>query len=262
MNSGIYQIKNLSTGMSYIGRTVDWDARKRRHLSDLRAGKHKNPRLQNSWSSRTENEFEFKLVWPELIDNLEELESFVLEECFDTGRLYNAHKNSVGGFLGQKHSEETKRKWSELRRGTTMSDIAKQRQAATRSSSSAWAKHQAWMKTPEAIETRCKLAALPEVRAKAVATRKANGHEPKWEEARKAQIEKAKQNLFAALDWAVANNATRDQAIVKFGSSWGSLKKFQSEWEFTHGPLMLPKRAKGERNGKVKWAKSRLKGKS
>lgn len=257
MNSGIYQIKNLSTGMSYIGRTVDWSARKRRHLSDLRAGRHKNPRLQHSWSARSEQEFEFKLVWPEVKDNLEELESFVLEECFDTGRLYNAHKNSVGGFLGQKHSEETRRKWSEARRGTTMSAIAKQRQAETRAKSVTWEAHQVKMLNPEMVAKRCAMAATPEARAKAVATRKANGYEPQWEEARKVQIETARQNLFAALNWAVKNKATRDQALVKFGSSWGSLKKFQPEWEAINGLLMLEKRASGERNGKVKWAKSR-----
>lgn len=233
--------------MSYIGRTIDWSARKRRHLSDLRAGRHKNPRLQHSWSSRTEQEFEFKLVWPEVVGRLEELESFVLEECFNTGRLYNAHKNSIGGFLGQKHSEETKRKWSDVRRGTTMSDLAKQRQAETRAKSISWASHQAWMQSPEAIADRCAKAARPEVRAKAVATRNANGHKPKWEEARQKQIELAKQNLFKALDWAVENKSTRDQAIVKFNSSWGSLKKFQPEWEAINGPLNLPKRASGKR---------------
>lgn len=257
MNSGIYQIKNLSTGVVYYGRTIDWAARRRRHLSDLRAGRHKNPRLQHSWSARTEDEFDFSLVWPSEPEMLEELESFVLDFTFDTGRVYNAHKNSVGGFLGQKHSEETKRKWSELRRGTTMSDAAKQRQAKSRATSEAWAAHQARMLAPELVAKRCAMAASSESRAKAVATRKANGHEPKWEEARQAQIEKARQNLFAALDWAVANQATRDQALVKFGSSWGSLKKFQPEWEAMHGPLMLAKRASGKRNGKVKWAKSR-----
>lgn len=247
MNSGIYQIKNLSTGMSYIGRTVDWSARKRRHLSDLRSGVHMNPRLQHSWSSRTEQDFEFKLVWPESTDNLEELESFVLEECFDTGRLYNAHKNSVGGFLGQKHSEETKRKWGNARRGRKMPEIAKARQIESRKTSSSWSEHQAWMQTPEAIADRCAKAATSEIRAKAVATRKANGHEPNWEEARQKQIEIARQNLFNALDWAVANKATRDKAIQKFGSSWGSLKKFQPEWEAINGALNLPKRASGKR---------------
>ena len=247
MNSGIYQIKNLSTGMSYIGRTIDWPARKRRHLSDLRAGRHKNPRLQHSWASRTEQDFEFKLVWPEAIEQLEELESFVLEECFDTGRLYNAHKNSVGGFLGQKHSEETKRKWADARRGTTMSDIAKQRQAETRATSVAWETHIENMQKPETVAKRCAMAAKPEVRAKALATRTANGHFPNWEEARQKQIELAKQNLFKALDWAVKNKATRDQAITKFGSSWGSLKKFQPEWEAINGTLNIPKRASGKR---------------
>lgn len=247
MNSGIYQIKNLSTGMSYIGRTVDWSARKRRHLSDLRSGRHTNPRLQHSWSSRTEQDFEFKLVWPEVTVNLEELESFVLEEGFDTGRLYNAHKNSVGGFLGQKHSEETKRKWGDARRGRKMPEIARSRQIESRKTSSSWAEHQAWMQTPEAIADRCAKAATSEVRAKATATRKANGHQPNWEEARQKQIETARQNLFEALDWAIANKATRDHAIQKFGSSWGSLKKFQPEWEAINGTLNLPKRASGKR---------------
>jgi len=247
MNSGIYQIKNQSTGMAYFGRTVDWDARKRRHLSDLRAGRHKNPRLQHSWSSRNESDFEMSLVWPCEPNHLEELESFVLDFCFDTGKLYNAHKNSVGGFLGQKHSEETKRKWAEAKRGSKMSEQAKARQAATRLQSKSWAAHQEWMKTPEAISKRVAKAALPEVRAKALATRQKNGHEPKWEEARQLQIEKARTNLFEALDWAVANSATREQALTKFGSSWGSLKKFQPEWEALNGPLNLPKRASGKR---------------
>lgn len=250
MNSGIYQIKNLSTGMSYIGRTIDWSARKRRHLSDLRAGRHKNPRLQHSWSSRTEQEFEFKLVWPEVVGRLEELESFVLEECFNTGRLYNAHKNSIGGFLGQKHSEETKRKWGDARRGKKASEQAKARIKDSLSKSESAKKHREWMQSPEAIADRCAKAAKPEIRAKAVATRVANGFDivPKsWEEARQKQIELAKQNLFKALDWAVENKATRDQAIVKFGSSWGSLKKFQPEWEAINGPLNLPKRASGKR---------------
>lgn len=247
MNSGIYQIKNISTGMFYIGRTIDWSARKRRHLSDLRSGIHKNPRLQHSWSSRTEQEFEFKLIWPETVEQLEELESFVLEECFDTGRLYNAHKNSVGGFLGQKHSEETKKKWSDARKGKKATELTKAKLKESLAKSELARKHREWMQTPEAIADRCAKASKPEIRAKAVATRKANGHKPNWEQARLEQIERAKQNLFAALDWAVKNKATRDQALKKFGSSWGSLKKFQAEWEVINGALNIPKRASGTR---------------
>lgn len=257
MNTGIYEIRNTITGMFYLGRTIDWSSRKRRHLCDLRASRHANPRLQKSWSARSESDFELNLIWPEAKENLEELESFLLEELFDSGKLYNAHKNSVGGFLGQKHSEETKRKWAIARRGRAMSEQAKHRQADSRRNSEAWASHQAAMKTPEAIAIRCMNAAKPEARAKAVATRKANGHEPAWEDARKLQIEKARQNLFAALNWAVENNATRGEAIKKFGSSWGSLKKFQSEWESEHGLLNIPKRAIGVRNGKVKLAQSK-----
>jgi len=247
MNSGIYQIKNLSTGMSYIGRTVDWSARKRRHLSDLRSELHKNPRLQHSWSSRTEQDFEFKLVWPEAIERLEELESFVLEECFDTGRLYNAHKNSVGGFLGQKHSEETKRKWGNARRGRKMPEIAKVRQLESRKNSASWAEHQAWMQTPEAIADRCTKAAKSEVRAKAVATRKANGFKPFSDEVHQRQRDLSKARVVNGLTWAVANNKTRSQAMEEFKFSWDGLKKYQPEWEAINGLLNLPKRASGKR---------------
>jgi group I intron endonuclease len=247
MNSGIYQIKNLSTGMSYIGRTVDWPARKRRHLSDLRAGRHKNPRLQHSWSSRAEQEFEFKLVWPEVVERLEELESFVLEECFDTGRLYNAHKNSIGGFLGQKHSEETKQKWSDARRGRKVSQQAKARQAESRKTSKSWAKHQAWMQSPEAVADRCLKAAKPDIRAKAVATRKSNGYKPFSDETRQRQKDLSKERVFKGLDWAVANNKTRSQAMDEFKFSWDGLKKYQPLWEAINGSLNLPKRASGKR---------------
>ena len=257
MNSGIYQIKNTKTGVAYFGRTIDWTSRKRRHLSDLRCNRHKNPRLQHSWNSRPEEDFSFALVWPCAEDCLEKLESFVLDFCFDSGRLYNAHKNSVGGFLGQKHSEETKRKWSEARKGRKMSAEAKARQAASRKSSEAWKKHQTWMQSTEALAVRCSKASAPEARKKALATRLANGHKPAWEGARQLQIDDAKKRLFQALDWAVDNKASRDAALHKFGCSWGSLKKFQCEWEAVNGPLNLPKRASGERNGKVKLAKAK-----
>jgi len=111
----------------------------------------------------------------------------------------------------------------------------------------AWETHIENMQKPEAVAKRCAMAAKPQVRAKALATRTANGHCPNWEEARQKQIELAKQNLFKALDWAVKNKATRDQAITKFGSSWGSLKKFQPEWEAINGTLNIPKRASGKR---------------
>lgn len=247
MNSGIYHIKNLSTGVVYYGRTIDWASRRRRHLSDLRTGRHMNPRLQHSWSTRAEKEFEFSLVWPSEPKTLEELESFVLDFTFDTGRLYNAHKNSVGGFLGQKHSEETKRKWGDARRGRKMPEIAKTRQIESRKTSTSWAKHQAFMQTPEAIKTRCELAALPEVRAKAVATRTANGNQHFSDAVRQKQRDESKLRVFSGLSWAAANQKTRTEAMTEFKFSWDGLKKYQPEWEFVNGPLLIPKRATGQR---------------
>ena len=171
----------------------------------------------------------------------------MLDVTFDSGTLYNAHKNSVGGFLGQKHSEETKLKWSQQRKGRKMASISKERQAKTRESSSSWAAHQAWMQTPEVMKSRAKLAADPEVRARAVATRSANGYKPFSDEVRQKQKDEARVRVFAGLSWATENQKTRSQAIEKFTFSWGGLKKYQPEWEALNGPLNLPKRAAGTR---------------
>ena len=95
-------------------------------------------------------------------------------------------------------------------------------------------------------------AAHPDARAKAVATRRANGYKPFSDETRQKKKDDAKVRLFAALDWAVANTKTRDAALAKFNCSWGSLKLHQAAWESVNGALRLPKRASGEKSGMFK----------
>ena len=240
MNSGVYTITNTSSGMKYIGRTSNWTKRRRQHVADLKAGRHGNDRLQKSWDKRGQNGFTFKLDWPEHPDLLEELEGFVLEFLFDTGRLYNIHKNSRGGMLGM-----------------AVSDDAKKKQAIARSSSEKVKAHIEYLKSEENKRIAIAAAKSPEARAKAVATRAANGFKAFSDETRRAQMDAAKARVFAALDWAVATGSTRDAALMKFKCSWDGLKKYQPAWEEINGPLVLPKRASGEKNGRVKWAKSR-----
>jgi hypothetical protein len=108
------------------------------------------------------------------------------------------------------------------------------------------------MRSPDAVAKRCEKAAQPEARAKAVSTRAANGHKPFSDEVRQRKKDEAKARVFAALDWAVANGETRDAALKKFSCSWDGLKKYQPEWEKLNGPLLLPKRASGAKNGLFK----------
>lgn len=238
MISGIYQIRNTVNGKYYIGRSINCNRRWKNHRSSLRKGNHCNSKLQNAWNFYTEENFHFEVVWEDVQENLVELEGFLLEELFDTGCLYNLHKSSDGGMKGMKMSEDSKKKAHDSRKESV-----------------SWREHQAWMKTPEAITARCSKAACPEARKKALETRVANGHSlvpESWKEINKVKVDRARANLFDALDWAMETLSSRDDALRKFNSSWGSLKKFQAEWEEIHGPLTLPKRASGERNGKVK----------
>lgn len=128
MKSGIYHIKNLVSNGIYFGRSVDVPDRLSHHKQQLRRGVHVNKRLQNSWNKHGEQAFEFKMIWEEVPEKLEELEGFVLEEAWGNERLFNHHKLSSGGFLPNNklgcfpRSEETKKKISLAFKGREFSE--------------------------------------------------------------------------------------------------------------------------------------------
>lgn len=55
--TGIYCIENLLNNNQYIGSSKHVYYRLRRHLSDLRANRHKNPKLQNAFNKYGEDMF-------------------------------------------------------------------------------------------------------------------------------------------------------------------------------------------------------------
>jgi hypothetical protein len=236
--------------MVYFGRSVDLRDRARKHINEFRNGTHKNPKMRHCYNKYGEA-FEIEIVFEGSVEECTAREGEILSGL-DLKSSFNCHKNSDGGWLGMKLSEETRRYLSEIRRGKVYTEEMKEKQRETRKTSDGWISHQKYLQSKEAIEYRCMRAALPEVRAKAVATRRKNYGNDFFAEPRKRQIEKARQNIFQALDWAAENNATRGEAIKKFGSSWGSLKKFLPEWEEKNGKLDLPLRASGPRNGNYK----------
>jgi group I intron endonuclease len=61
--SGIYKIKNLINGKTYIGSTISkFNSRWNCHKSTLRRNVHKNRYLQSSWNKYGENHFKFEIV--------------------------------------------------------------------------------------------------------------------------------------------------------------------------------------------------------
>jgi group I intron endonuclease len=132
MNSGIYHIKNTVSNGIYFGRSVDVPDRLSHHRHQLKRGVHVNKRLQHSWNKHGEQAFEFKMIWEEAPDNLEELEGLVLETVWGNERLFNHHSLSVGGFMPNNklgcftRSEETKKKISVAFTGREFSEQHKQ----------------------------------------------------------------------------------------------------------------------------------------
>ena len=59
---GIYCIENINSGKKYIGQSVNIERRWLRHLRELKANKHHNSHLQNSFNMYGEKSFKFKVL--------------------------------------------------------------------------------------------------------------------------------------------------------------------------------------------------------
>lgn len=138
---GIYKITNIINGCVYIGKTMrKFLQRYWEHNRSLIENCHFNIHLQNAWNKYGEDAFEFSIV--ETVDNddrdkINELEMCYIKIARSNGDCYNISDGGDGlcGFhlteeakrrigeknrihmLGKKHSEETKQKMSEMRKG-------------------------------------------------------------------------------------------------------------------------------------------------
>ena len=75
---GIYFIKNIKTGRVYVGKSVDFEARKSHHLSSLKSGKHRNRWLQADYDQLGVSAFEFGML--EETEDLARREDFWINE--------------------------------------------------------------------------------------------------------------------------------------------------------------------------------------
>jgi group I intron endonuclease len=59
MTSGVYQIRHVDSGKSYIGSSILISMRWRKHREALRRSDHENPYLQAAWNKYGEESFDF-----------------------------------------------------------------------------------------------------------------------------------------------------------------------------------------------------------
>lgn len=102
MSGCVYIFENQRNGLFYVGQTTNPTQRAYRHRTDLKAGRHKSPRLQHDWDLQNGEDFVFKVLY-EVVDetHLLTLEQFVLtaypDKCYNASRYSNApHKGKTG----------------------------------------------------------------------------------------------------------------------------------------------------------------------
>lgn len=100
---GIYCIKNLVNGKTYVGQSVCIEDRKSKHLSSLRNNNNDNRNLQDDWNKYGESSFKFDLLETCSREELDEKESFYISKLKSDVIGYNL---TDGGRRGFKHNPE------------------------------------------------------------------------------------------------------------------------------------------------------------
>jgi len=105
----IYYIHNKISNKFYIGQSTNFKSRIRKHKNDLIINKHRNSHIQKSFNLHGLNNFEFIKLIECNVEELDELEVYLIDMCKKLDICYNFES---GGHLNKKHSEETKQKMS------------------------------------------------------------------------------------------------------------------------------------------------------
>ena len=106
----IYKIINIQNAKFYIGSSIVVNSRWRKHIRDLRAGKHHCPHLQAAWNKYGEDSFVFRIV--EVVATAKELQA-------TEQRWLNEHH-------GQKYCYNFAKYVDNSNRGVTRTDAHKQ----------------------------------------------------------------------------------------------------------------------------------------
>ena len=131
----IYEI--TYNGRKYIGSAFDFNRRKYMHYWMLKRNEHSNPILQNVFNNMPSNEdLEWNILEENISqDNLYEVEQKYLDELFklDKDKIFNvSDKARHPRVTGWKHSEEYKKKMSNLMTGKKKSTEARKNMSNTK----------------------------------------------------------------------------------------------------------------------------------
>ncbi len=133
MLCGIYSITNTINGKQYIGKSSRIKERWSEHKRKLKNNKHYNPHLQYAWNKYGANAFEFRIIKCCKERYLNRFEKLYIKIYNTRETGYNIHKGGGCGsgedalFYGHYHTEETKKKLSELNKGKKCSEETKKK---------------------------------------------------------------------------------------------------------------------------------------
>ena len=96
MYSGVYKIKCIVDDKIYIGSSMNIEKRWDTHIKSLRANKHRNPHLQNSFNKYGEKSFIFGIIEYCNLDDILIREQFYLDlyRPYDRYRGFNNCKKT------------------------------------------------------------------------------------------------------------------------------------------------------------------------
>lgn len=107
MKSGIYKIHCTVSNKLYIGSSQEIERRKIHHYNRLRAGKHGNPHLQNSYNLYGESSIQFEVLEYCEVSDLLVTEQKYINQYKGTGKLFNVAAVAGASMRNKRHSQST-----------------------------------------------------------------------------------------------------------------------------------------------------------
>jgi group I intron endonuclease len=114
MDSGIYKIYCKTTGKFYIGSSQEISRRRIHHYNRLRANKHGNPHLQNSYNLYGEADIVFEVLEYCDVPLLLETEQRHIDAYKGKGVLFNVAEVAGASMRNKRHSSATIQKMKKV----------------------------------------------------------------------------------------------------------------------------------------------------